>query len=100
MTKAKKNTTAETKTTEAAQTLRQIIDQNAADNAKLADKLNSVAEAAIDAMVEVMQDNDTCSALKLQAAQTLFKARQEVNDRLLKDEARKKEAEEYAKWFV
>ena len=39
MTKPKTNTTAETKTTEAAQTLRQIIDQNAADNAKLADKL-------------------------------------------------------------
>ena len=86
--------------TDAGRTLLQIIDQNAADNAKLADKLNSVAEAAIDAMVEVMQDNDTCSALKLQAAQTLFKARQEVNDRLLKDEARKKEAEESAKWFV
>ena len=73
MTKAKKNTTAETKTTEAAHTLRQIIDQNATDNAKLADKLNSVAESAIDAMVEVMQDNDTCSALKLQAAQPCSK---------------------------
>ena len=100
MPKETKDTTAETKITEAVQTLRQIIDQNAADNAKLADKLNSVAEAAIDAMVEVMQDNDTCSALKLQASLTLFNDRQEVNDRLLKDEARKKEAEESAKWFV
>lgn len=91
MTKKKTTTTAEATTKQAAQTLRQIIDQNATNNAKLADKLNSVAEAAIDAMVEVMQDNDTSSALKLQAAQTLFKARQEVNDRLLKDEDRKKE---------
>ena len=33
---------------EASQTLLQIIEQNSADNAKLADKLNSVAGAAID----------------------------------------------------
>lgn len=98
MTKAKKNTTAEATTKQAAQTLRQIIEQNTTDNARLADKLNSVAEAAIDAMVEVMQDNDTSSALKLQAAQTLFKARQEVNDRLLKDEDRKKK--EAAGWEI
>ena len=40
---------------EASQTLLQIIEQNSADNAKLADKLNSVAGAAIDTIVKVMQ---------------------------------------------
>lgn len=37
---------------EAGRSLLQIIDHNAADNAKLADKLNSVAGAAIDTIVE------------------------------------------------
>ena len=40
---------------EAGQTLLQTIEQNSADNAKLADKLNGVAGAAIDTIVKVMQ---------------------------------------------
>lgn len=76
---------------EASQTLLQIIEQNSADNAKLADKLNSVAEAAIDTIVKVMQAADTPNESKLKAAQTLLKARQDVTDRLLKDEEKKRE---------
>ena len=76
---------------EASQTLLQIIEQNSADNAKLADKLNSVAGSAIDTIVKVMQASDTPNESKLKAAQTLLKARQEVTDRLLKDEEKKRE---------
>ena len=75
----------------AANTLSEIIDQNSADNTKLAKKLNSVAEAAIDAIVHVMQDSGETGALKLQAAQTLLKTRQEVTERLAKDAERQKE---------
>ena len=63
-----------------------------ADNAKLADKLNSVAGAAIDTIVEVMQATDTPNEAKLKAAQTLLKARQDVTDHLLKDEEKKRES--------
>ena len=77
--------------TDAGRTLLQIIDQNAADNAKLAEKLNGVAGDVIDTIVKVMQAADTPNPSKLQAAQTLLKARQEVNDRLLKDEEKKRE---------
>lgn len=77
---------------EAGQSLLQIIDHNAADNAKLADKLNSVAEAAIDTIVEVMQATDTPNEAKLKAAQTLLKARQDVTDNLLKDAEKKRES--------
>ena len=73
--------------TDAGRTLLQIIDQNAADNAKL----NGVAGDVIDTIVKVMQAADTPNPSKLQAAQTLLKARQEVNDRLLKDEEKKRE---------
>ena len=73
--------------TDAGRTLLQIIDQNAADNAKLAEKLNGVAGDVIDTIVKVMQAADTPNPSKLQAAQTL----QEVNDRLLKDEEKKRE---------
>ena len=45
--------------TDAGRTLLQIIDQNAADNAKLAEKLNGVAGDAIDTIVKVMQAADT-----------------------------------------
>ena len=76
---------------EAGRTLLQIIEQNSADNAKLADKLNSVAGAAIDTIVKVMQAADTPNESKLKAAQTLLKARQDVTDRLLKDEVKKQE---------
>lgn len=76
---------------EAGRTLLQIIEQNSADNAKLADKLNSVAGAAIDTIVKVMQASDTPNESKLKAAQTLLKARQDVTDRLLKDEEKKRE---------
>lgn len=76
---------------EASQTLLQIIEQNSADNAKLADKLNSVVGAAIDTIVKVMQAADTPNESKLKAAQTLLKARQDVTDRLLKDEEKKRE---------
>lgn len=76
---------------EAGRTLLQIIEQNSTDNAKLADKLNSVAGAAIDTIVKVMQAADTPNELKLKAAQTLLKARQDVTDRLLKDEEKKRE---------
>ena len=76
---------------EASQTLLQIIEQNSVDNAKLADKLNSVAGAAIDTIVKVMQAADTPNESKLKAAQTLLKARQDVTDRLLKDEEKKRE---------
>lgn len=76
---------------EASQTLLQLIEQNSADNAKLADKLNSVAGAAIDTIVKVMQAADTPNESKLKAAQTLLKARQDVTDRLLKDEEKKQE---------
>lgn len=41
--------------------------------------------------MKVMQAADTPNPSKLQAAQTLLKARQEVNDRLLKDEEKKRE---------
>ena len=75
----------------AANTLSEIIDQNSADNTKLAKKLNSVAEAAIDAIVHVMQDSSETGALKLQAAQTLLKTRQDVTERLAKDAERQKE---------
>lgn len=84
--------TSKNEVTQAAQTLSEIIEQNATDNTKLAKKLNSVAEAAINAIVEVMQDNDTSSVLKLQAAQTLLKTRQEVTERLTKDAERKRES--------
>ena len=77
--------------TDAGRTLLQIIDQNAADNAKLAEKLNGVAGDVIDTIVKVMQAADTPNPSKLQAAQPLLKARQEVNDRLLKDEEKKRE---------
>lgn len=76
---------------EAGRTLLQIIEQNSTDNAKLADKLNSVAGAAIDTIVKVMQAADTPNESKLKAAQTLLKARQDVTDRLLKDEEKKQE---------
>lgn len=76
---------------EAGRTLLQIIEQNSTDNAKLADKLNSVAGAAIDTIVKVMQAADTPNESKLKAAQTLLKARQDVTDRLLKDEEKKRE---------
>ena len=76
---------------EAGRTLLQIIEQNSTDNAKLADKLNSVAGAAIDTIVKVMQAADTTNESKLKAAQTLLKARQDVTDRLLKDEEKKRE---------
>ena len=76
---------------EAGRTLLQTIEQNSADNAKLADKLNSVAGAAIDTIVKVMQAADTPNESKLKAAQTLLKARQDVTDRLLKDEEKKRE---------
>ena len=76
---------------EAGRTLLQLIEQNSADNAKLADKLNSVAGAAIDTIVKVMQAADTPNESKLKAAQTLLKARQDVTDRLLKDEEKKQE---------
>lgn len=76
---------------EASQTLLQLIEQNSSDNAKLADKLNSVAGAAIDTIVKVMQAVDTPNESKLKAAQTLLKARQDVTDRLLKDEEKKQE---------
>lgn len=76
---------------EAGRTLLQIIEQNSADNAKLADKLNSVAGAAIDTIVKVMQASDSPNESKLKAAQTLLKARQDVTDRLLKDEEKKRE---------
>ena len=78
-------------TSEASQTLLQIIEQNSADNAKLADKLNSGAGAAIDTIVKVMQAADTPNESKLKAAQTLLKARQDVTDRLLKDKEKKRE---------
>lgn len=84
--------TSKNEVTQAAQTLSDIIEQNAADNTKLAKKLNSVAEAAIDSIVRVMHDNDTSSSLKLQAAQTLLKTRQEVTERLAKDAERKRES--------
>lgn len=45
--------------TDAGRTLLQIIDQNAADNAKLAEKLNGVAGDVIDTIVKVMQAADT-----------------------------------------
>lgn len=77
---------------EAGRSLLQIIDHNAADNAKLADKLNSVAGAAIDTIVQVMQAADTPNEAKLKAAQTLLKARQDVTDHLLKDEEKKRES--------
>lgn len=77
---------------EAGRSLLQIIEHNAADNAKLADKLNSVAGAAIDTIVEVMQATDTPNEAKLKAAQTLLKARQDVTDNLLKDEEKKRES--------
>lgn len=77
---------------EAGRSLLQIIDNNAADNAKLADKLNSVAGAAIDTIVQVMQAADTPNEAKLKAAQTLLKARQDVTDHLLKDEEKKRES--------
>lgn len=77
---------------EAGRTLLQIIEQSSADNAKLADKLNSVAGAAIDTIVKVMQASDTPNESKLKAAQTLLKARQDVTDRLLKDEEKKRES--------
>lgn len=77
---------------EAGRSLLQIIDNNAADNAKLADKLNSVAGAAIDTIVQVMQATDTPNEAKLKAAQTLLKARQDVTDHLLKDEEKKRES--------
>lgn len=77
---------------EAGRTLLQIIEQNSTDNAKLADKLNSVAGAAIDTIVKVMQAADTPNESKLKAAQTLLKARQDVTDRLLKDEEKKRES--------
>lgn len=76
---------------EAGRTLLQIIEQNSADNAKLADKLNRVAGSAIDTIVKVMQASDTPNESKLKAAQTLLKARQDVTDRLLKDEEKKRE---------
>lgn len=76
---------------EACRTLLQIIEQNSADNAKLADKLNRVAGSAIDTIVKVMQASDTPNESKLKAAQTLLKARQDVTDRLLKDEEKKRE---------
>lgn len=76
---------------EAGRTLLQIIEQNSTDNAKLADKLNGVAGAAIDTIVKVMQASDTPNESKLKAAQTLLKARQDVTDRLLKDEEKKRE---------
>lgn len=69
---------------EAGRTLLQTIEQNSADNAKLADKLNGVAGAAIDTIVKVMQAADTPNESKLKAAQTLLKARQDVTDRILK----------------
>lgn len=77
---------------EAGRSLLRIIDNNAADNAKLADKLNSVAGAAIDTIVQVMQAADTPNEAKLKAAQTLLKARQDVTDHLLKDEEKKRES--------
>lgn len=77
---------------EAGRSLLQIIDHNVADNAKLADKLNSVAGSAIDTIVEVMQATDTPNEAKLKAAQTLLKARQDVTDHLLKDEEKKRES--------
>ena len=77
---------------EAGRSLLQIIDHNSADNAKLADTLNSVAGAAIDTIVEVMQATDTPNEAKLKAAQTLLKARQDVTDHLLKDEEKKRES--------
>ena len=75
---------------EAGRTLLQTIEQNSADNAKLADKLNGVAGAAIDTIVKVMQA--TPNESKLKAAQTLLKARQDVTDRLLRDEEKKRES--------
>ena len=66
---------------EAGRTLLQIIEQNSADNAKLADKLNSVAGSAIDTIVKVMQASDTPNESKLKAAQTLLKARQDVEEK-------------------
>ena len=77
----------ENEAAEAGRSLLQIIDHNAADNAKLADKLNSVAGAAIDTIVEVMQATDTPNE-----AQTLLKARQDVTDNLLKDAEKKRES--------
>lgn len=80
------------KASEAGRTLLQTIEQNSADNAKLADKLNGVAGAAIDTIVKVMQAADTPNESKLKAAQTLLKARQDVTDRLLRDEEKKRES--------
>lgn len=77
---------------EAGRTLLQTIEQNSADNAKLADKLNGVAGAAIDTIVKVMQATDTPNESKLKAAQTLLKARQDVTDRLLRDEEKKRKS--------
>ena len=73
---------------EAGRTLLQTIEQNSADNAKLA----GVAGAAIDTIVKVMQAADTPNESKLKAAQTLLKARQDVTDRLLRDEEKKRES--------
>lgn len=68
------------KIAKAAQDLNLTLCQSTADDTKLAEKLNGIAESAIDTLIEVMQDKTNSSALRLQAAQTLLKARQEAND--------------------